>query len=303
MIPMKAFVILNPQAGTAPGMEGGEWINKWKEQFLVCGVEADIQAVPRNLMGPAIKAALDQKVDAVVAGGGDGTVNAVAAHLTGAGVPLGVLPLGTFNHFAKDLGIPGDFEAAVKIIARGFTREVDVGEVNGHIFLNNSSIGAYPQAVKERDRGRELRGRRKSVAMAIAVLRVFRLRPLLLVQVTRGALTYCRRTPFVFVGNNEYGNLLKDSKRQRLDGGKLCLFTAKSTGLCCLLRLIWASMLNRLADSRDFEYQSVSDVTIDPHKRTLSVALDGEVFKLMGPLHYRVRPAALRVLVPEERSL
>ena len=300
---MKAFVIFNPQAGTAPGMEGGEWINKWKEQFLVYGVEADIQAVPRNLMGPAIKAALDQKVDAVVAGGGDGTVNAVAAHLTGTGVPLGVLPLGTFNHFAKDLGIPGDFEAAVKIIARGFTRQVDVGEVNGHIFLNNSSIGAYPQAVKERDRGRELRGRRKSVAMAIAVLRVFRLRPLLLVQVTRGALTYCRRTPFVFVGNNEYGNLLKDSKRQRLDGGKLCLFTAKSTGLWCLLRLIWASMLNRLADSGDFEYQSVSEVTIDPHKRTLSVALDGEVFQLMGPLHYRVRPGALRVLGPEERSL
>jgi diacylglycerol kinase family enzyme len=263
------------------------------------GVAADIRAVPHDQLGPVIRAALDGSVDAVVAGGGDGTVNAVAAHLIGTGFPLGILPLGTFNHFAKDLGIPAELEAAMKIIARGFTRAVDVGEVNGQIFLNNSSIGAYPQALKERDLERRLRGRPKPVAMLIALLRVFRLRPLHRIRVTHGAQSYVTRTPFLFVGNNEYENLLKESKRPRLDGGVLCVFTAKSTGIRCLVRLLWASMLNRLANSRDFEYRSVSEVKIDPHQRTVNVARDGEVTLMDSPLHYRVKSEALRVLVPE----
>jgi diacylglycerol kinase family enzyme len=88
----------------------------------------------------------------IVAGGGDGTLNAVAAATIDSGKTLGVLPLGTLNHFAKDLGIPLDLEGAVGAIVAGHAVRVDVGEVNGHLFLNNASLGLYPRIVRERER-------------------------------------------------------------------------------------------------------------------------------------------------------
>lgn len=297
---MKVLVIVNPQAGTSGPEDSGKLQKEWRDIFMSRGVDAEIASVPLEGLRARIKSAAGQGVDAVVAAGGDGTINAVASHLAGTALPLGILPIGTRNHFAKDAGIPRELMASVNVIAGQFTRRFDVGEVNGRIFLNNSSIGAYPEAVKEREREREERRRRKSTAMMVALLRVFRLRPLLHVRITHHDLTCRRRTPFVFVGNNEYGNLMKEEKRPRLDAGTLCLFTAKSTGLLCLLRLVRDGVFNRLAKSPDFEYQLVKEVTLDLRERTLQVSADGEVVSMSGPLRYRTRPGALRVLVPKE---
>ena len=109
----------------------------------------------------------------VVAGGGDGTLSAVAAALVGTDTALGVLPMGTLNHFAKDLGIPLKLEKAVQTLFTGKIARVDVGEVNGRIFLNNSSIGFYPRIVQARKR-EQRRGRSKWVAFAQAAATVFR---------------------------------------------------------------------------------------------------------------------------------
>src|SRR6185503_10902419 len=110
---------------------------------------------------------------AVVAGGGDGTLNTIAAALAGSGKPLGVLPLGTHNHFAKDIAVPLDLDAAVEALARGVargeSRDVDVGEVNGRLFLNFSGVGLHPQVVKHRDVQRALLGRKKFFAMFVAL--------------------------------------------------------------------------------------------------------------------------------------
>jgi len=297
---MKVLVIVNPKAGNAAGEEAkGERERHWKELFHAKGLEAEIARVPREGLAARVKHAAEQGVEAVVAAGGDGTVNAVASHLVSTGLPLGILPNGTRNHFAKDAGILQDLEAAVAVIAGRFARSFDVGEVNGRIFLNNSSLGAYPEAVEEREREQQQRRRGRSTAMFFALLRVFSLRPLLRVRITHDGQSYTRRTPFVFVGNNEYGNLMKQDKRTRLDAGRLCLFTAKSTGLLCLLRLIRDAVLNRLAKSRDFEYQLVQEVKIEPHRRALKVSVDGDVVDLDRPLHYRSLPGTLRVLVPD----
>src|SRR6185503_16647759 len=99
--------------------------------------------------------------DAVVIGGGDGTVSAAADRAVRHGKPIGVLPLGTLNHFARDLGMPPDLRDAVRAIATGVVREVDVGEVNGRVFVNNSSIGVYPTVVRDRDEQRLRFGRGK----------------------------------------------------------------------------------------------------------------------------------------------
>ena len=105
------------------------------------------------------------EVDVIVAGGGDGTIHTIAAVLAGTGVPLGILPLGTLNHFAKDLGIPMELHDAVDVVAAARGVNVDVGEVNGIVFINNSSIGVYPYMVLDRER---LRRRRRLQKWALA---------------------------------------------------------------------------------------------------------------------------------------
>ena len=101
---------------------------------------------------PAAERAVKEGTAGLVAAGGDGTVNTLAGVAVDAGVPLGVLPQGTLNHFAKDLGIPTDLDDALEVVLAGHTRRVDVGEVSGRIFVNNSSLGVYPRIVRLRER-------------------------------------------------------------------------------------------------------------------------------------------------------
>jgi diacylglycerol kinase family enzyme len=138
----------------------------------------------------------------VVAAGGDGTVSTIAAELAGTGTSLGVLPLGPLNHFAKDVGIPLDLEEAVDTVVRGRTVQVDVGEVNGHTFVNNSSLGLYPLIVEERSK-HQARGYAKWVAFARSAYEVMRRVPRFSVTIEAdGRFRASDRTPFVFVGNS-----------------------------------------------------------------------------------------------------
>src|SRR6266850_4101350 len=120
------------------------------------------------------RAACESGADAVVAAGGDGTVNGVASALAGSNTPLGVIPLGTLNHFAKDLHLPLDLDAAVSVIAARHVKKVDVGVVNDRVFVNNSSIGVYPSIVVEREELRRRRGYGKWRALAVATAHVLR---------------------------------------------------------------------------------------------------------------------------------
>src|SRR5258708_13126848 len=157
----------------------------------------------------------------VVAAGGDGTINAVAAALIGSDKILGVLPLGTLNHFAQDLLIPLVVEDAARVIISGHTIAIDVGEVNGHIFLNNSSLGLYPIIVHERERQQRL-GFGKWPAFVWAAITVLRRYAFLKVRVeSRGQVLRCS-APFVFIGNNEDAmEGFKICPRAQLDRGQL----------------------------------------------------------------------------------
>ncbi|MGA8712584.1 MAG: diacylglycerol kinase family protein, partial [Roseiarcus sp.] len=117
--------------------------------------------------------ALGENSRLVVAGGGDGTINAVAGALAGRDTALGVLPIGTLNHFARDVGIPLNLEAAVRTLFTGQVKKVDVGEVNGRVFVNNSGIGLYPRIVRVREEAQR-RGHVKWVAFLLAVGSVMR---------------------------------------------------------------------------------------------------------------------------------
>ncbi|MFT3768154.1 MAG: diacylglycerol kinase family protein [Minicystis sp.] len=271
------------------------------EAFAASGIAAHLEHGHGSAIGDLAARAARGDAPIVVAAGGDGTVSAVAAALVGTGKILGVLPRGTLNHFAKDLRIPIDLDAAVQVIAGGHTVAVDAGEVNGRIFINNSSIGLYPHIVRRRELGRRL-GWGKWPAFAWAALRVLSRYPFLTVRLALDSgEEIVRHTPIVLIGNNAYTfEGFEIGSRARLDGGTLGLYTVRPTSRLGLIRLAFLAILKRLHRAEDFEERSVREVWIETRRAALHVAADGEVFDLRPPLHYRSRPGALRVLVPAE---
>lgn len=235
----------------------------------------------------------------VVAGGGDGTINTVASALIGTGKALGVLPLGTHNHFAKDAKIPLNLEGAVKTLAEGCVTEIDVGEVNDRIFLNNSSIGLYPEIVRRRIKEQETFNRRKWTALLKAFIAAVRSSRFLFVHIRAAGQELRRTTPFVFVGNNQYDlDGFGIGGRRSLGEGRLCLWLARRTRPAGLIRMGLRAIFGRLRGMRDFEAHCGTEFRVTPHKSRLRVALDGETYFMDAPLLYRSRPRALRVVVP-----
>ena len=287
-------VLLNPRAFRADGRKAD-----LERLFLAAGLEALVVELEHGQNPVEAARAASVHASIVVAAGGDGTVNAVAAGLFGTPAMLGVLPLGTLNHFAKDLHIPLDLETAVATIAAPRVVSIDVGQVNGRVFLNNSSIGIYPSVIEARDALRRL-GHRKWPAFVLATFRVLRRYRGVNVRIDTGGRQSVWRTPFVLVGNNEYElDGIRLGSRARLDGGRLFTYLAPRVRTRELPMLVARALLGYGKQSGAFEIVSAPELWIDmPHARRVRVALDGEITTLTTPLHYRTWPGALNVLLP-----
>ncbi len=293
---MDVAVVLNPRAGHGADEE---MQRKITELFAEQGRQATvfIPGERLDITGRA-RAAVEAGCRVLVAAGGDGTVNGVAQAAVGRDVPFGVLPIGTLNHFAKDAGIPLDLAEAVRVVAEGAERRVDVGEVNGRYFLNNSSIGVYPRIVELRRRYQSS-GLGKWIAALWASLAVLRRQPFLGVRLRVEGETFVRRTPFVFIGNNEYRMVgLGGVHRASLTGGHLAIYVMNASRRVSLLRLGW-EVLSRGPDrTQELDLFRVSETEVETRRQRLQVALDGEVSVLRTPLRYRSRPLALRLVAP-----
>jgi diacylglycerol kinase family enzyme len=271
--------------------------------FTARGLRADIQ-LARSGAGIVELARRATKADSsvVVAAGGDGTINAVASELVGSNKILGVLPMGTLNHLAKDLGMPLDLESAVDVIAQQTLSRIDIGEVNGRYFLNNSGLGLYPGIVHEREQ-QQAQGRSKWLAFFSSLLIIIHRYPLLTVRLSTEDRELRRRTPMVFVGNNEYElQGLNMGSRRSLNRGKLFLYVTREMSRWRLFKIGLAALFGRLSDIHDFDAMSVREVSVQARRRRLRVALDGEVVVMRLPLRYRIHPAALRVIVPADND-
>ena len=292
-----AVVLLNGNAGTGCPPDV---LDSLQDKLARRGVVALVDVVQdgSELLAAADRA-VREGVSLVIAAGGDGTVSAVASCLAGTDTVLGVLPMGTLNHFAKDLGLPIEVDAALDVVADGNTTTVDVGEVNGRVFINNSSIGIYPDIVLDRERQRRRLGRGKWPALLVACLNVLRRHPSLKVDLHIEGEQLQRRSPFVFVGNNRYEvEGFAIGKRAGLADGRLSLYMAHHGGRFGLLRLAVLALLHRLRQAQDFEMLEATEFVIGPARRRIRVAAAGEVVRMQGLLHYRIRPGALRVKVP-----
>lgn len=292
-------VIANETAGAG---YPPDWVRTLEARFAAAGKPARVQLVKAGGdIAPAVDDAVEAGAGAVVAAGGDGTVSAVASRLAGTGVALGVLPMGTLNHFAKDLGIPLDEGEAVAAVAQGRTVDVDAGEVNGRVFINNSSLGLYPDIVRDRERRRSRLGHGKWRALVEASVAAARRYPELTVHIEVEGKTLVRRTPFVFIGNNAYTmEGFEIGARPALDQGMLSLYLTRRIGRFGLLNLALMALFRRLDQARDFDVATARDFIVRTRQPRLRVATDGEVTVMETPLHYRTLPGALRVIVPAE---
>lgn len=293
---MKIEVLVNARSGAGDRPEIQQRLG---DAFNARGADARIFLAGDGLeLVTLAQRAAASDAGRVVAGGGDGTINTVAAAMIDTDKTLGVLPFGTMNHFAKDLGIPLGLEAAIETVVAGHAVSVDVGEVNGRIFLNNSSLGLYPHIIRERERQQRL-GWGKWPAYVWAALGVLRRYPFLEIRLTVDGDAMIGRTPFVFVGNNAHDmTRFTIGSRACLDKGELSLYTTSHTGRLGLARLALGALLGGLRQNRDFLVFATKDAWIGTHHRRIRVALDGEVTIMAPPLHYLVRPGALRVLTP-----
>jgi YegS/Rv2252/BmrU family lipid kinase len=251
-----------------------------------------------EVLGRGAQEAIDAKASAVVAGGGDGTICLVSGRVAGTGIPLGVLPLGTLNHFAKDLGLPLELEKAVDVIIAGQTREVDAGEVNGRLFINNSSLGLYPRIVRLRER-HHVRGWRKWPVAFQATIEAMKKQPKLTVRVKVEGEEKVYRTPIFFVGNNAYqARGLAAGKRESISEGQLALYIVELHRRGDLARLAWNMIRGRAEETDWLEVVLTEEAVVETTAPTADVSRDGEVERLKTPLKYRIRPKALKVFVP-----
>jgi diacylglycerol kinase family enzyme len=290
--------ILNGAAGSNRALEARDQI---ADLFARHGSEARVLLARSGSEIPDLaRRAMAEGSQPVVAGGGDGTLGAVASALVGSRHALGILPLGTLNHFAKDLKIPLELEAAVANLFTGRLARVDVGEVNGRIFLNNSSLGLYPAIVREREE-RQRHGAGKWIAFALAVVTIlWRYAPVHVWLRVDSRPESGAPTPFVFIGNNRYEiEGAHMGGRSRLDGGRLWICRAPHAGLWTLLRLAVTALLGRVPHG-GFDAVDGEQCEVRAKRGHLRVSADGEVISLETPLHYRIRPGALGVIVPTD---
>ena len=293
----EALVFVNRSSGGAARSE------REAEEIRAALAKAGIKGRVEPLDGAAIaekaQKAAQAGAEMIVVGGGDGTISAAAGAIAGTGTSLGILPLGTLNHFARDLGIPMKLDEAAKVIAAGQTREVDVAEVNGRTFINNSAIGLYPLMVIDRDLQQQRLGRSKRLAMVVAALRTLARfhhdRLTLTVNDEQARLD----TPLLFVGNNDYRiDIGAPGHRDSLQDGKLCVLVMRKKTRRGMIAASIRALLNRTRPDDMVRLDDVARLRVASRRKHLPISVDGEVTALTSPLDYKVRKRALKVIAP-----
>jgi undecaprenyl-diphosphatase len=282
-------VIVNPHSGpdeTSPEDVGALFPGSVVE-------ELDGEHVRRQLE----RAVAERSPSFLAIAGGDGTIRCAAGVVAGTDVALLPVPAGTRNHFAKEVGIPTLADAGAAAADGGQVVLVDLGEVNGEAFDNNANIGAYPRIVRERE-VREKRLPSKTLATLVASWQELRSLRKFTVEVDGGTESY--RAWMVFVGNGRYGTTLFDvASRESLDDGVLDVRILRADGRLARARVIGRLLVGRVSSSPMAEIDAVASISLSVvGRKSVDVALDGEVVRLDCPLEFRCRPRALRVLVP-----
>ena len=294
---VKVPVLLNRSGGTLSAKP--DLAKDVRQALKGAGIDAKVELLDGSECAKRFAALAKKDHPLIIVGGGDGTISGAASELAGTKTALGVLPLGTLNHFARDLGIPADINEAVQVIAAGKQRRVDVAEMNGRIFINNSAIGLYPLMVIDRERQQERLGRSKRLAMIVASVRTlarFGHRRLSLTVNDEKAVV---DTPLLFVGNNDYRiDLGAAGQRDSLEDGQLSVLVMRKKTRGGFIAAGIRALLNRARSDDMVRLDGVERLRVSSKRGQLAVSLDGEVVRVKPPVDYKIRKKALRVVAP-----
>jgi len=294
--PMKITIVTGESSGSTLPEEKERLI---RDAFKDLNIQIELVILKSSEVEKKVKQLMDTDIDVIVAAGGDGTVSLIAGILAGSKTLLGVLPLGTLNHFAKDIGMPLDIKEAAEVIAKKNIKKIDMVEINGRRFINNSSIGLYPHIVKKRDKDQKINKSNKWLAMFFAAIETLKKFPTFNVTISSEGNAVHLTTSFVFVGNNKYKmEFFNPGIRDRLDEGLLTLCITRCKTRWCMIRLSFKAIFNMLHNEKDFEKYFVDEVTLNTRKNNLAISMDGEVVYMNSPLTYKIFPKLLSVIVP-----
>ena len=242
----------------------------------------------------------------LVAAGGDGTINCAAQAALVQDCPLGLIPQGTFNLFARELGLPLEVEQATRAVLHARPEPVQVGLVNQRVFLVNASVGLYPKLLADRETVKQKLGRRRWIALLSALKSLLEWRLKLVLDAELDGELRQLRTSNVFLCNNrlQLQRLgMDEALVAQVGEGRLACLVVPPLGLWAKLRLVASAFFGKLGDEREIQVLALRTLAVGArHARRLKVATDGEVQWMQLPLRFTVSPRPLKVMLPPERE-
>lgn len=298
---MDVTLILNRSAGALRGRDPERAAGELAETFRSHGhsVTTEIHAGATTAAALA-RTCREQPCEAVVVAGGDGTASAAASVAAEGGFALGILPLGTMNLFARSLGIPLEMKAAAEALAAGSIRSVDIGEVNGRLFLHHVTLGLHPRIIKTRE---EL-NYASSVGKIWANVQAWWItlgRPSALdASIRIGDRVVERQTAAILVTNNPLGERHLPYADD-LTQGELGLYIPSSRRWHDLIRITAQITIGEIASSKLLESWRAGSIGIVLPETSADASVDGEIVRLRMPIELKVRKGGLKVLQPQRR--
>lgn len=291
---MKGTVFLNPSSGTRfPAAE--------KQALEAAARDAGLEVIhlSRDVnVTETIRQRMREGSTLFIAAGGDGTINHVIQPLVHTEAVLGVVPVGTYNHFAKDIGMPLDWRAALEVALSGEVRQIDAARANERFFVNNLSIGLYPELVASREaKGRDYP---RWKARLQAFYTTFRQYSHVSFTVETEHHQEVIRTQAFMVSNNSYdlSRIGIEAPRSTLSEGRLSVYWLRHLPRLELMRFAAHYLAGRVSSAPGFRSFRTSKVKVQSSKRELRVGIDGEVFEMSMPLVITIVPSSLLVKVP-----
>jgi diacylglycerol kinase family enzyme len=291
-----AHVIMNRHSGAGDKTALTEEI---ETAFAAHGWKVEFILVRRRELHKLTRRTVAEAPGAIVVAGGDGTINAVASACVEAKRPLGIVPAGTFNYIARNLGVPTEVSPAVAVIVDGHVRHVDIGEMNGRIFLNNAGFGLYATMLERRERDKRRFGRSRLVAFLSGMLCLLSSHPLYTVELVADGRTERHLTTTLFFGCNalqlqHFNVAAADCLRHR----KLAVLSLQQRSRWEIVAAAGAALIGRLDEADATHVFCASTVRVQTRRRALKVVIDGEIAHLRPPLGVALRPGALEVYAP-----
>ena len=294
-------LILNGSSGKGKAQENTDRIREWAEARPG---KVEIKMVGEGQTPPQLATeCAKSSFGMIVVAGGDGTICAVAEALMDTGTTMGVIPSGTFNYFARSLGIPDDLQGALELLDSGEARPVTVGTINDRVFLNNASIGAYPEILDQREGIYKRWGRSRIAAHWSVIQALLTVHKPYRMKVSVDGEAHRAKTPLAFVANCAF-----QLDQFELDGadairnGEFALFLAEDCGRLKMLSFALKLARGRMKAGRDFTLYTGREIVIETSRKSGLVARDGEKEKMHSPFTFRQRTDALKVVMPRDAA-